>query len=81
MSLLYFGIRWLTRPRLSIVTRTSFDRRALDRLAREVFDLFPTCVRCGRRIERYEDADVRIFTFRVQHRQACGGGDDVVHRA
>jgi hypothetical protein len=63
------------------LTRTSFDRRALDKLAREVFDLFPICVRCGRRIERYDDADVRIFTFRVQHRERCAREDDVVHEA
>jgi len=43
----------------------------LDRLAREVFVLFPRCVRCGERIEDFEDADVRIFAFRVQHKMKC----------
>jgi hypothetical protein len=43
----------------------------LDRLAREVFALFPRCVRCGERIDAFEEADVRIFTFRVLHRAGC----------
>lgn len=45
--------------------------RLLDALAREVFALFPRCVRCGERIERYEEADVRIFGRRVTHRDRC----------
>lgn len=47
------------------------DPPALQFLAREVFALFPRCVRCGERIERFEDADVRIFSFRVLHRARC----------
>jgi hypothetical protein len=52
--------------------------RLLDALAREVFALFPRCVRCGERIARYEDADVRIFGRRVTHRGACPGAADAV---
>ncbi|HET7585314.1 MAG TPA: hypothetical protein VFK13_10420 [Gemmatimonadaceae bacterium] len=47
------------------------DDPTLEALAREVFALFPTCHRCGRVIERFEDADVRILVQRVVHRAPC----------
>lgn len=47
--------------------------RLLDALAREVYELFPRCVRCGARVERYEEAEVRIFGRRVTHRGECPG--------
>ncbi|HYD51750.1 MAG TPA: hypothetical protein VEA99_03945 [Gemmatimonadaceae bacterium] len=50
------------------------DPPPLEALAREVFALFPRCVRCGQRIERYEEADVRIFSFRVVHARDCTSG-------
>jgi len=43
----------------------------LDTIAKSVFTLFPRCVECGERIERFEDADVRILTNRVVHREPC----------
>jgi len=44
---------------------------ALELLAREIHLLFPRCVRCGARVERFEDAEVKLFGFRVFHRN-CG---------
>jgi hypothetical protein len=54
------------------------DDPILDQIARDTFALFPHCHRCGRKIERFEDADVRIHVQRVVHRGECpteaGGG-------
>jgi len=47
------------------------DDPILEQIARDTFALFPNCHRCGRRIERFEDADVRIHVQRVVHRGAC----------
>jgi hypothetical protein len=47
------------------------DDPRLDQLARDTFALFPLCHRCGARIERYEDADVRVHVQRVVHRGPC----------
>ena len=43
----------------------------LDQIARDTFALFPACHRCGQRIERFEDADVRVLVQRVVHRGTC----------
>jgi hypothetical protein len=43
----------------------------LDQIARDTFALFPNCHRCGRRIERIEEADVRVLVQRVVHRHRC----------
>jgi hypothetical protein len=43
----------------------------LDQIARDTYALFPNCHRCGRRIERFEDADVRVLVLRVVHREPC----------
>ncbi|HEY0995507.1 MAG TPA: hypothetical protein VGD77_05920 [Gemmatimonadaceae bacterium] len=43
----------------------------LEQIALTVYELFPDCVRCGRRIERLEEADVRVFRNRLVHRGAC----------
>ena len=47
------------------------DDPVLDQIARDTFALFPHCHRCGARIERFEDADVRVHVQRVVHRTAC----------
>jgi hypothetical protein len=51
-----------------------YDDPLLEQLARDTFALFPHCRRCGARIERFEDADVRILVQRVVHRGACPTG-------
>jgi hypothetical protein len=43
----------------------------LDQIARDTFALFPHCHRCGQRIDRFEDADVRVHVQRVVHRGTC----------
>jgi hypothetical protein len=43
----------------------------VEQVARDMFALFPHCHRCGARIERFEDADVRILVQRVVHRDPC----------
>lgn len=52
------------------------DDPILDTIARSIFTLFPRCMKCGARIERYEDAEVRILANRVVHRGACPVVDD-----
>ena len=47
----------------------------LDTIARSIYALFPRCMRCGERIERFEDAEVMILTSRVAHRKCPGAGD------
>lgn len=49
------------------------DDPILDTIARSIFTLFPRCMKCGERIERYEDAEVRILANRVVHRAECAG--------
>lgn len=43
----------------------------LEQIARDTFALFPNCHRCGARVERLEDADVRVLVQRVVHRGSC----------
>jgi hypothetical protein len=50
---------------------THYDYPILDEIARAVFALFPSCVRCGRRIEHFEDADLLVHSNRVVHRGHC----------
>ena len=52
------------------------DDPAVDEMARSIFALFPRCMRCGKTIERYEDADVRILSHRVVHRGKCASEED-----
>ena len=47
------------------------DNPLLYQIARDTFALFPHCHRCGQRIERIEDADVRVHVQRVVHRGGC----------
>jgi len=51
--------------------RSRPDDPQVEQLARQIFAMFPKCMKCGERIERFEDADVRILTHRVVHRVAC----------
>jgi hypothetical protein len=48
-----------------------YDDPILEQIARDTFALFPHCHRCGKKIERFEDADVRIHVQRVVHRGSC----------
>jgi hypothetical protein len=41
-------------------------------VARAIHIMFPRCLRCGRIVERYEDADVLVLRGRVVHRGRCG---------
>jgi hypothetical protein len=50
------------------------DDPRLEQLARDTFALFPHCHRCGQRVERFEDADVRVHVQRVVHRDGCPAG-------
>lgn len=54
------------------------DDPILEQIARDTFALFPHCHRCGQRIERFEDADVRVHVQRVVHRGACPAGGIIV---
>jgi hypothetical protein len=47
------------------------DDPILEQFARDTFALFPICRRCGQRISRFEEADVRVHSQRVVHRMAC----------
>ena len=47
------------------------DDPAVEDLARSIYTMFPRCMKCGQVIARYEDADVRILTQRVVHREDC----------
>lgn len=43
----------------------------LEQIARDTFALFPNCHRCGQRIARFEDADIRVHVLRIVHRNGC----------
>lgn len=43
----------------------------VDRLARQIFAMFPKCMKCGEPIVTFEDADIRILTNRVAHKGRC----------
>lgn len=49
---------------------------AVDELARSIYAMFPKCMRCGRAIDSYEEADVRILSHRVVHRGQCAREED-----
>lgn len=44
---------------------------AVEELARAIYAMFPRCMRCGELIASYEEADIRILTQRVVHREPC----------
>ena len=50
------------------------DDPVLQQIARDTIALFPHCHRCGQRVERFEEADVRVHVQRVVHRGACPPG-------
>ena len=47
------------------------DDPALETLRRELFALFPTCLRCDHPIARLEEADVLVHRHRLVHRLPC----------
>jgi hypothetical protein len=47
------------------------DDPVLQQIARDTFALFPHCHRCGQRVDRFEDADMRVHVQRVVHRGTC----------
>ena len=47
----------------------------VEEMARSIYALFPRCMRCGEPIASYEEADVRILTHRVVHRERCAAAD------
>lgn len=49
---------------------------AVEELARAIYTMFPRCMRCGEAIASYEEADIRILTQRVVHREPCSAPDD-----
>jgi hypothetical protein len=51
--------------------RSRPDDPRVEQLARQIFAMFPKCMRCGGTIEKFEDADVRILAHRVVHRAPC----------
>jgi hypothetical protein len=50
---------------------THYDDPILEEIARAVFALFPACVRCGRKIDQFEDADLLVHSNRVVHGGRC----------
>lgn len=48
-----------------------YDDPILEQVARDTFALFPHCHVCGQRIEKFEDADVRVHVQRIVHRTRC----------
>ena len=52
------------------------DDPALETLARELYALFPACLRCARPIERFEDAAVLVHLNRRVHRERCAAPAD-----
>jgi hypothetical protein len=51
--------------------RSRPDDPEVEQLARQIYSMFPKCMKCGEPIASYEDADVRILTHRVVHRRRC----------
>ena len=52
-----------------------YDDPILETIARSIHTFFPRCLRCGEPIESFNDADIRILTNRVVHRESCGARD------
>jgi len=48
-----------------------YDDPILETIARSIHTFFPRCMKCGKAIESFEDADIRILTNRVVHRGGC----------
>ena len=53
------------------------DDPAVERLARQIFAMFPKCMKCGEPIATFDDADVRILTHRVVHKNRCAEPDPI----
>jgi hypothetical protein len=43
----------------------------VEQLARQIFAMFPKCMKCGQLIEAFEDADIRVLSHRVVHKTSC----------
>jgi hypothetical protein len=63
--------RLLRVPFPAMPLSSRHDDPILDQIARDTFALFPHCHRCGQRIARFEDADIRVHVQRAVHRDAC----------
>jgi hypothetical protein len=48
-----------------------YDDPILETIARSIHTFFPRCLKCGQPIESFDDADIRILTNRVVHRDHC----------
>jgi hypothetical protein len=51
--------------------RSRPDDPQVEQLARQIFSMFPKCMKCGEPIAAYEDADVRVLSHRVVHKKPC----------
>ena len=51
--------------------RSRPDDPQVEQLARQIFTMFPKCVKCGQDIATYEEADVRVLSHRVVHKKPC----------
>jgi hypothetical protein len=47
------------------------DDPVLETLARELYALFPTCLRCSLPIAQIEESEVLVHRQRLVHRGAC----------
>lgn len=52
-----------------------YDDPILETIARSIHTFFPRCVKCGRAIEEFQEADIRILMNRVVHRRDCSRGE------
>ena len=43
----------------------------VEQLARQIYGMFPKCMKCGQPIASFEEADVRILSHRVVHKTPC----------
>lgn len=59
------------RPESPIPLSARVGDPIVETIARSVFALFPRCRKCGVRIERFDEADVRILQHRIVHRTEC----------
>ncbi len=51
--------------------RSRPDDPAVEQLAKQIFAMFPKCMKCGEPITSFDEADVRILSHRVVHKAPC----------